>query len=244
MALDPEGFQDRPEFYRQVFHDSTDAIVLTDLQGRIVTVNPAWLALYGYTMDEVRNHTTRLIKSDHTTPEMYAYMWSQISDPEQGFWKGEIVNRKRTGEEVPVLLTITPIRAEGKIVGYMGLTIDLTERRRIDELQEIYQLVMRHDLNAPLGSLTALLDTLAEGYVGPLTSSQQEIIGRALRTAHRLREIIATSLDLEKLKRGTLRIDRVEADIFDIARASIETLAELAGMKEVQVRLQTNGRCR
>ena len=43
--------------------------------------NDAWLRLYGYTIDEVRGQTTRVIRSPHSTPEMYGYMWSRISDP-------------------------------------------------------------------------------------------------------------------------------------------------------------------
>jgi PAS domain S-box-containing protein len=242
MSFDPELFRDRPELYRQVFYDSTDAIVLTDLEGRIVTANPAWLTLYGYAIEEVRGQTTRLIKSAHTTTEVYAYMWSRISDPDQGFWKGEIVNRKRSGEEVPVLLTITPIRHEAAIIGYMGLAIDVTERHRLDEMRDLYQLVVRHDLKAPLGSIMALLETLAEGYVGSLTSSQQDLLGRARRAAGRMQEIIATSLDLEKLKRGTLRMDATDTNLFDIVRGSIETLAELADRKEVRIQILADGR--
>ena len=237
MASEFEPFSDQPEFYRQVFHDSTDAIILTDVQGRIVVANRAWLDLYGFKIEEVRGQTTRLIKSDLTTPEMYAYMWSCIGDPNQGFWKGEIVNRKRSGEEVPVLLTITPIRAEGATIGYMGLAIDLTERRRVEEMRELYNLIVRHDLKAPLGALSALLETLADGYAGPLTSSQHEVLGRALRASGRMREIIATSLDLEKMKQGKLQVDSVDVDLFGIARGSIETLSELAQRKQVSVEL-------
>lgn len=237
MGGEIESFSDRPEFYRQVFHDSTDAIILTDVEGRIVVANRAWLDLYGYTIDEVRGQSTRVIKSEHTTPEVYAYMWSRIGDPKQGFWKGEIVNRKRNGEEIPVLSTITPIRSADAIIGYMGLSIDLTERRRVEEMRDLYQLVVRHDLKAPLGALSALIETLADGYAGPLTSKQHEILGRALNAAGRMSEIIATSLDLEKLKQGKLRVDSVDVDLFAIARGSIETLTDLAERRQVPVQL-------
>lgn len=242
MTPGREALEDRPEFYRQAFHDSNDAIVLTDVEGRIITANEAWLTLYGYTIDEVRGQTTRIIKSEHTTPEVHAYMWSRIGDPNQGFWKGELVNRTRTGEEVAVLLTITPIRSDGHLVGYMGLGIDMTERRRAEEMKDLYHLVVRHDLKAPLGALTALLDTLVDGYAGELSPRQMDIAVRARRSAKRMHDIIATSLDVEKFKRGTLQVDLVDTDILAILRDSVATLSDLAAGRQVHVDTRLEGR--
>lgn len=228
---------DEPEVYRQSFRDSTDAMVITDREGRIVTVNRAWLDLYGYALEEVVGQTTRLIKSPHTTPEMYRHMWSQIADPSTGHWKGEIVNCKKSGEEVPVLLTITPIRKDGEIAGYMGIGIDMSERQQIEEMKSMYDLVVRHDLKAPLGSMIALLQTLQDGYAGTLEPLQLDLVARGLRSGRRMEEIIATSLDMEKLRRGTLRLDIEDVDCFEVVRASIDTLSELAEGRKVSVSL-------
>ncbi|MBM3286603.1 MAG: PAS domain S-box protein [Candidatus Eisenbacteria bacterium] len=226
-----------PSIYRRSFHDSTDAIVITDLAGKIAIANQAWLSLYGYALEEVIGNSTSLVKSEQTTREMYDYMWSQISDPAKGFWRGEIVNRKRDGTEVAVLLTITPIRREGGIVGYMGLGIDVTERKEAEALRETYGMIVRHDLKAPLGSLLALLDAMLDGFTGPITEKQEEVLSRAKRSAQRMHEIIATSLDMGKLKRGILRLDIEDVDLFAAARASIETLEQLAARREARVRL-------
>ncbi len=242
MAQSQGSIVDDPEIYRQSFRDSTDAIVITDREGRIVTANRAWLDLYGYTLDEVVGKTTRLIKSEHATPEMYRYMWSQIADPATGHWKGEIVNRKKNGEEVPVLLTITPIRRGGRIAGYMGIGIDISERKRIEELKDLYDMVVRHDLKAPLGSMIALLQTLQDGYAGKLAAAQLDLVERGLRSGKRMLEIIATSLDMDKLQRGTLRLDLTDVELFGIVRESIETLSEMAAGKGISVTLRAGDR--
>ncbi len=168
-----------PELFSHCFKDSSDAIVLTDTDGRIVAANRAWLDLYGYALDEVVGKTTRLIKSEHSTREVYEHMWAQIRDPERGFWKGELVNRKRSGEEVPILLTINPIRHEGRIAGYTGIGIDLSERRRFDQMRELYELVVRHDLKAPLSSMMAVIDTMLEGFAGEVEPEQRRLLGVA-----------------------------------------------------------------
>jgi len=243
-AKGPTGapLTDNLEIYRRVFLDSTDAIVITDERGGIVVANPAWLKLYGYTLDEVLGRTTGLIRSRHSTPEMYAYMWSQITDPRKGYWTGEIVNRKKNGEEVPVLLTITPVREGERIIGYMGLGIDRTERKQLDDLREVYAAVVQHDLKAPLAALLALLDAMLDGYVGEFDERQAELLTRIQRLGQRMQEMIATGLDIEKLKRGMLRVDATPADIFAILRTSLETLEDLATRKSVRVSLHAGER--
>lgn len=237
MALSLKSLAEDPEIYRQSFRDSTDAIVITDPDGRIAVANQAWLDLYGFELNEIIGKTTSLIKSDHATPEMYRYMWSQIADPAKGHWKGEIVNRKKTGEEVPVMLTITPIRRDGAIIGYMGLGIDMSERARVEEMKELYDMIVRHDLKAPLGTMIALLQTLQDGHVGTLEPAQRDFVDRILRSGRRMLEIIATSLDMEKLKRGMLPLEIADVELFEIARSSIETLVDLAGRKSVEISL-------
>lgn len=233
---------DDPAIFRKVLLHSTDSIVITDERGRIVLANDAWLRLYGYTIDEVRGQTTRLIRSPHSTPEMYGYMWSRISDPAQGFWKGEIVNRKKSGEEVAVLLTITPIRREDDtIAGYMGIGIDVTEQRRAEEMREIYSMVIRHDLKAPLASILALVGTILEGYAGEVPAKQRDILERTRRAGLRMEDMIATSLDLEKMKRGTLRLSPADTDLYESVRESAGTLADLADRKRVIVSVRTAG---
>jgi len=217
-----------PEIFRRCFEDSTDAIILPDLKGRIVRANGAWLELHGYTLEEVVGQTTRLVRSEHSTREMYEHMWSQIRDPKRGFWKGEVVNRTRSGEDVPLLLTITPIRRDGEITGYMGIGIDIRERKQLEELKRLYDLVVWHDLKAPLTTVLGTLDILLGGYVGEMDPKQREMLERARRQGKRMQELIATSLDLEKLKRRQLQLDLQEVDLVSALRAALEAQAMVA----------------
>jgi len=226
-----------PSGYEAAFEGSTNAIVLTDADGRIVAANPAWLALYGYTLAEVRGQTTRVIRGPLTDASVYEQMWAQIRDPRVGSWTGELVNRTRSGAEVPVLLTITPLRARGAaggaVTGYMGVAIDVSERKKFEELQRLYDLTVRHDLKSPLASIQALLQTLLEGYVGPLDDRQRDVVERVLAASKQMRALIDTSLDLEKLRRRTIRLDLEDVDLVAIVRASLERHAPLADRKAV-----------
>ncbi len=226
------------EVFERFFEDSNDAIVITDLGGRIVRANRTWLRLHGFAFEEVRGQTTKVVKSEHTSREMYGQMWSQIRDPEKGWWKGEIVNRARDGREIPLLLTISAIRRGLEIVGYAGVGIDISERKQVEELKRLYDLVVWHDLKSPLGAALSLLDTLLGGHAGELGDQQRDLVERARAQGARMSELIATSLDLEKLKRRKLTLEIEPVEIVGVLRASFETLRHLAESKSVQLELK------
>ncbi len=221
------------EVYRRAFEDSTDAILVTDVHGRIVAANPAWLALHGYTLDEVRGRTPAIVKSEHTSPEVYGEMWRDILDSARGAWRGELVNRRKDGTEVPVLLTISPIKRHGLVDGYLGIAIDLRERKSVEEWRRLHDLVIWHDLKSPLGVMLNVVELLLGGAAGELGPRQRELLERALRQGQRMQELIATSLDLEKLRARKLAVETEPVDLVAAVRASLEDHAPIARARNV-----------
>ncbi len=114
------------------FEHSSDGMLVTDTSGIIVKVNKAFELMFGYSQEETLGRRTNLLRSRYSTPEFYQEMWRCLN--EQGEWKGEIINRTKTGEEKTCLLTITPVKSpEGERLGYLGVEIDLTERKNLEE---------------------------------------------------------------------------------------------------------------
>lgn len=113
------------------FQHSTDAIVITNADGIIKVINPAFTKMYGYLPEEVLGKTNRVVRSSTTDKSVYEDMWFGILNDKQ--WKGEIFNRKKDGSEIPVYLSITPVFEDGKLSGYMGLTIDLSDKYKMGE---------------------------------------------------------------------------------------------------------------
>ena len=241
MGKSTRGPLERGDVFAQAFEGSTDATVITDRDGHIVHANPAWLALYGFELDEVVGKTTRIIKSEHSGPALYDYMWQQIRDPRRGSWRGELVNRKRNGEEVPVLLSITPIFERAEVVGYMGVGIDMTERKQVEELRRLYEMVVRHDLKAPLGAAEGLLDTLAGERDGPLTEGQRDLVERSLARVRQMRALLDTTLDLEELRQRKLRLAPASIDLVALVSEVLDGLAHMGVRKGLRYRLLVDG---
>ncbi|MBL8710081.1 MAG: EAL domain-containing protein [Rhodospirillaceae bacterium] len=164
-----------------VFRNAQEGIVITRPDGRIVRVNPAFCRITGYEREELIDQNMRILQSGQYSREFYHRMWSSIA--ENGYWQGEIWNRRKNGEPYPEFLTISSIKNDhGEIVNYVGTFADITSIKQ-SESQLIH--LAHHD---PLTNLPNRL----------LLSSR---LSHAVARAHRTGAIGAVLfLDLDRFK--------------------------------------------
>lgn len=116
----------------RVFTDTHEGVLITDSKGLVVDVNPAFCEITGYQRQEVLGKSPSILRSGKQTKEFYQDMWSQIEA--NGYWQGEIWNRKKTGELYAELLTISSLfNDEAEVVNYIGLFTDITENKKQQE---------------------------------------------------------------------------------------------------------------
>ncbi|MGE4504287.1 MAG: PAS domain S-box protein [Desulfovibrionaceae bacterium] len=116
----------------QAVEQSPISIVITDTNGTIEYVNPYFCRLTGYTAQEARGGNPRLLKSGRHDQEYYAELWRTISGG--GQWRGEFVNRKKSGALYWEKCVISPIKnPDGVITHYVALKEDITERKHAEE---------------------------------------------------------------------------------------------------------------
>jgi len=119
-----------------VFRDAHEGIVITDLHSKIVDINPTFCEITGYSREEVIGNTPKLLSSGKQPPDFYKNLWSQLG--KEGYWHGEIWNKKKNGEIYPELLTITALKNEREeITHYVGIFSDITEGKRQQEQLEV-----------------------------------------------------------------------------------------------------------
>ncbi|MCY9694469.1 bifunctional diguanylate cyclase/phosphodiesterase [Paenibacillus alginolyticus] len=129
--------KDKLRLYARVFNKVMESIMITDSGGVILSVNPAFTTTTGYTEEEVAGQTPRILYSGKQKPEFYIHMWATIH--ETGGWKGEIWNRKKNGELYLEWLTISAVRDKrGKISNYVGIFMDITERRKSEKKLQLH----------------------------------------------------------------------------------------------------------
>jgi PAS domain S-box-containing protein len=120
------------ELLSSVVDATADAVIVTDRDGRIEYVNPAFEEATGYTRTEVLGRTPRVLKSGAHTSEFYADLWRTLV--EGRVFRGTLVNRKKSGELFITEQTITPMRAQGGgITHAVSVGKDVTQLRRAAE---------------------------------------------------------------------------------------------------------------
>ena len=105
--------------------------MVTDTKGFIEYVNPKFCQVSGYEAQEVLGQNPRILKSGETSAEEYKKLWATISSG--GEWRGELHNRKKSGELYWELASISPIRdQEGRTTHYLAVKEDITVRKETE----------------------------------------------------------------------------------------------------------------
>jgi PAS domain S-box-containing protein len=111
---------------------SHEAIFLTDPDGTITYVNPAFEQIYGFRYDEAVGQTPRILKSGQHPPETYEEFWKTILSKK--VMTGELINKTKDGRYIDVEGSANPILDDqSEIVGFLAIQRDITERKRAEE---------------------------------------------------------------------------------------------------------------
>ena len=134
---DAETVAEELRQYANAFDSSGDAMLITDRFNRIVNVNTTFTKQTGYSLDEVLGKDPGMLGSGETLKAVYEDMWRSLQD--NGYWNGELWDRKKTGEVYPNWASISAIRdADQTVKFYIASFSDISERKaneaRIDYL--------------------------------------------------------------------------------------------------------------
>ncbi len=111
---------------------AANGIVITDRQGNIQWVNPAFTELTGFTAEECLGFSLRFLRSGEHTPVYYEDMWQTILAGR--VWHGETINRHRSGRLYTEEQTITPVAdADGQVSHFIAIKQDITDRKHTEQ---------------------------------------------------------------------------------------------------------------
>lgn len=214
-----------------VIEQTDDVVVITDRNGVIEYVNPAFEQKTGYTREEAAGQTPRLVKSGTHGPEFYRNLWETILAGKT--FRAELVNKKKDGTRYYEEKTITPIRnRKGEITHFVSTGKDITlkkemeaaleqvraataERTRLEGIRALSMTYAHHILNAitPIKSYTEMIQRRME------PSDPKAKWAAAI--ADKTEEVVRIIRKLEEVDRyGTT--DRSGIKLFDVDRARNE----------------------
>src|SRR3989339_904664 len=139
-------FMQRKQAEEQVRHlsmaveQSPITVIITNTEGNIEYVNPAFFRQTGYTPEEVIGQNPRILKSGTTPPEVYKRLWKTITSGK--VWQGEFLNKKKNGEFYWGYASIFPIRNHiGAITNFIGIVEDITAHKQMDDKLKTFEVL-------------------------------------------------------------------------------------------------------
>jgi len=225
---------------------SHEAVVITDREGVILYVNPAFTLTNGFTLEEALGQTPRIMKSGRHDDAFYAEMWRQILAGQP--WNGQIVNKRRDGSFYDCEVAITPVLdAHGHIVNFCGIQRDVSERvaaerelrhlhdelAETDRLKDQFLAAFSHELRTPLNVILGYADILHETVGETLDADSQRFLERIIWGASHLTALINETLDLARLRMDAIRPILRNADVAALVADTAEGFVPMAAAKQL-----------
>ena len=245
---------------------SPNSIMITDAQARIEYVNDALCRVSGFARSELLGRNPRILHSGRTPAATYRSLWATLSRGE--VWKGELLNRRPSGEVYVEFALISPVRqADGSVTHYLAIKEDITERKRIGQELDRH----RHRLEELVAERTAELaaarrtaDVANQAKSAFLANMSHEIrtpMNAIVGLTHLLRQedatpaqaarldgidtavrfllsIVSDVLDLSKIEAGRVELESTPFSPGEVLRSVHDLIAEQARARGVALHLE------
>jgi PAS domain S-box-containing protein len=228
-------------YIENLVENAADLIISTDLDDRILTWNRGAEGLFGYSKDDViGKHLSILLPPErfHELEEMRAKV--QISGALRDI---EVRSKKKDGVIIYLSLSVSPIRdLEGKIVGFLRVAKDITEKKRyerrlkeLDKMKSDFVSNVSHELRTPLTSIKGSVDNMLDGLTGSLNEKQVRYLSRIKSNTDRLSRLINDLLDLSRIEAGRVEVRPTTLPLAALAEEVAEHMKALAAEKLIRI---------
>ena len=224
------------QFLETLNQASPVAIVVLDNGENIVSCNPAFERLYGYSSAEiVGKNLDALITTTETIAEAGAYTQQALTGHVHGMGK----RRRKDGALVTVELHGVPVIVNGEKIGALAIYHDITEldktRREAEESNRAkseFLANMSHEIRTPMNGVIGMLELALDT---PLTSEQRDYLQTSLQSAEALLTLLNDILDFSKIEAGRLELDSINFNLRNAIEDVAYTLAKRAQEKGLEI---------
>ncbi|HXF63629.1 MAG TPA: response regulator [Caldilineaceae bacterium] len=225
---------------------SANAVVITDVQGRIRWANPAFTELTGYSLEEALGQTPRILKSGKNPPEFYQQLWDTILSG-RVWHTEEAINRRKDGTLYTEQMTITPVMDEqGQITHFIAVKLDISRRKEMEaqlaeardkaleasRLKSEFLANMSHEIRTPLNGIIGMIDLLLDTDLDP---EQREFAETVRTSGDSLLSIINEILDFSKIEAGRLELEAQPFSLNECIAEALDILAPKAANKRLEL---------
>jgi len=233
------ALRESEEKFKDLSEQLPQTIFEIDLEGRFIYANRYGLEFHGYTWDEITQEVNAI---DLFVPEQ----WQRVTENMAKILRGEEYDNheysvlRKDGSTYPALMDSNAIVKNGQPVGIRGIIIDITERKKVEQMKSDFVSFISHQLRTPVAGLMAYIDNMLEGITGELNDKQSEYLSEMRDVCARGNQLIADLLNISRLERGVISVniqptylrDKVELAVREY-KTSIEEKGLALNIKEI-----------
>ncbi|PKN35059.1 MAG: hypothetical protein CVU61_05160 [Deltaproteobacteria bacterium HGW-Deltaproteobacteria-19] len=214
---------------------AAEEIIITDPEGVIEYVNPAFEKITGYSRQEAIGRTPRLVKSGVHDRAFYERLWGTIK--RGSIWTGRITNRHKKGMLIQEDATISPIvSSSGRITGFISLKRDITEEvklesklRQAQKMEAIGTLAggIAHDFNNILGAMMGYTELARLKAADPQIHSYLDQVLKACNRSRDLVNQILTFSRQREQEKKPVTVTPIVKEAMKLLRSSCPSTVEI-----------------
>jgi two-component system NtrC family sensor kinase len=209
-----------------------DGVIVTDLDGHILTVNRAFERLSGYSGEEITGvNLFQTLAAENESTRITAMRESLTSDE---IWGDEFIGNRKDGSHYNIRFTIAPVHnPQGATVGYVGCQTDITRLKELDRLKDIFISDVSHELRTPITTIGLFTELLKSAP----SEHQQRYLEVIREQSELLTKLVEDILDLSRLTASKSRsVELADVDLnllVDQVVSAQKLIADAAGLSLV-----------
>ena len=258
-VTDRKRAEEAIRFQAHLLNAVEQAVIATDVEGKIIYWNSFAEWLYGWTAGEAIGSILLDIIPVETLREKAAEILSRLAQGDS--WSGEFNVQRKDGSEFPALVTDSPIFSpQGELIGVVGVSVDITERKRAEELRDKllenerearaqaeranalkdeFLATLSHELRNPLNVILGYSEVLLRSEEARQSKSLRRAIEILRRNAVAQSHLVKDLLDLSRLHTGKLSLNREAVSLSAAVNNAVETVRAEAAAKNIELQVDT-----
>jgi PAS domain S-box-containing protein len=247
-------------FQAHLLNAVEQAVIATDLEGRIIYWNSFAESLYGWTAKEAIGLILLDIIPVESLKEKATEILSRLMHGDS--WSGEFIVQRKDGSQFPAMVTDSPIfGATGELIGVVGVSVDISERKRAEEqrlqllenerearsqaeransLKDEFLATLSHELRNPLNVILGYSEVLLRSAEARQSESLRRAIEILRRNALIQSHLVRDLLDLSRLHTGKLSLNREAVSLATAVNNAVETVRAEAAVKKIELEVHAS----
>ncbi len=215
--------EEKVNMLAQTINNILECVSITDINDRIIYVNPALIKTYGYNEEEILNKNISILRSSSVSEIQSNEIYNNTL---KGGWQGEILNIRKDGSEFPISLSTAVVNDDkGKSIAFVGVANDITHRKiaeqdlikakekaeESDKLKTAFLANMSHEIRSPMNAILGFIRIIKEEE--RLSENGKQYIDLVSSSGAQLISVIEDILDTSKIQANQLRLSFREFDL-------------------------------